>query len=752
MRTLMAVVALLSPTLASAQGVLELAPGAQERGELPRPGAIWQSYRIDVPPGTSALELDIDATGDADLYVRRERPMDNNWQNTADFRSHSDSGRERVRIGAEDGLCACTYYVDVVHGDGALGRRLKYTLRARTERGAVAPTVAEAPPAALADDVEASFAGDFEIDLAFSPDGPNYKTYVVDVGRDVGSLEVALSGAGGDLDLYARYGGPMPNWSAAHHRSNGPSSNEVLTVTRDSAPRLRSGRYFIDVANPGGWVGNAKLTGHFVRGYSGPEATGSLPEPSSLPDVAGEISRDSQFAVQLDDNRFATYVIDVPPGRKSLLVRALGAEGDIDLYLRHGAPMEDYGNDPDHTANSVRSDEQLFVDEHSDPPIRAGRYFFDIARATEGDVGTIDVEVAFDGAAPAPLPATSGPLRELTLGERVSVDLYDSGSRGARFHFTVPEGARSLDVRVLGATRDVDLFLRKDAVITSLSEDDGYDVKAVTARLNERLQLDADSSPALSAGEWYLDVASLVGSDERIAFDLVVQADTEVDGDPLDFPPYFDNRSLSPLQRSLQAVAQVSCENGSGSATILSADGYLMTNHHVVEDDGVVQEDDIFISMVTDFDELPEQVFVARVVRYDEELDLALLKIDRDIYDRPLPRNLRLPFLELGDPDALHHGDMLYIAGFPSVGGFESRSSLSLTRGIVSGVLTDRDGVREWIKTDARINAGNSGGTALDGSFRYVGVPSRERVSEDDELGYSRPVTVIPPEWRALFE
>ncbi len=748
MRTVL-LAALIIPVCAQAQSVTEMTPNRAYRGALPASNAIWTSYRLVVGPGVGELELDLDATGDADLYVRRGQTMGGNWRQSADLTSNGDGGRESIRLTTADGLCACTYYIDVVHGGGVLGDRLKYTLRSRTSEGMSPPAVAGTPT-----DVESTFSDDFRTNLPFGTEGLNYRTYVIDVDRDVEQLELQLRGAGGDLDLYARHGAPMPDWSSAHHMANSTANDETLVISRDGAPQLRTGQYFVDVANPDGWSGNAQLIGRMTRGYSGPEATGRLPEPSRLDDVSGEIRENSEWTVSLDEGpRYRTYVIEVPAGRKSIMVRATGANGDIDLYLRHNASMEDYAEEPDHAANSVRADEQLYVDSRSSPALRPGRYYFDIAR-TSADIeyGPIQIEVEFDGPKPEPLPATSGPLRELEIGERVSVDLYDTGDRGARFRFEVPNSAQTLDVRVLGASRDVDLFLRKDTVITSHTDETGYDIQSVTTRLNERIELARNSTPALTPGVWYLDVASLVGSDERIAFDLVVAVDGEVEGDRIDFPPYFRNADLTPLERSGQAIVQVSSESGSGSGTMLSADGYLMTNHHVVEDEGVVQEDDIFISFITDFDEPPQQIFVAEVVEYDAELDLALLKITRDIYDRPLPANLHLPYMELGDPNAMRHGDLLYIAGYPSVGGFESRSSLSVTRGIVSGFINDVDGEREWIKTDARINAGNSGGTAMDLNFLYVGVPSRERIAEDDELGYSRPVNTIPDEWKALFQ
>jgi len=94
----------------------------------------------------------------------------------------------------------------------------------------------------------------------------------------------------------------------------------------------------------------------------------------------------------------------------------------------------------------------------------------------------------------------------------------------------------------------------------------------------------------------------------------------------------------------------------------------------------------------------------------------------------------------------------MHVIGFPGVGGFESRTSISVARGIVSGFVTDADGDLAWIKTDARINMGNSGGAALAGEdLLFVGVPSMEAVIDDDTLGYCRPTTRIPADWMDLI-
>lgn len=746
-RAVLLLAALGAPLSASAQEVVELTFGKTTRGALPTgSGGIWQTYRIDVPAGTSELDLRLSSNGDADLYVRAMAPMDNRWAERADASSDGPSGRERITLTAADGLCACAYYVDVVHGGGATGEPLKFSLRATRSTGGNAAAPPTAGVDTSTDEARAVFSNDFEVDVDLTDPEVNYATYRLDVPPDTSEVVLELTGADTDLDLYARHGGILPNWFSAHHRANGAGADETLVISREGSPRLRSGTYYLDVGRSGEDVTRATLSGRFVRGYEGDEPAGRLPEASTESDVSGEIRSDTAFRLNFDEGaRYRTFLLYPPNGARSITVRAIGADGDVDLYLRHLEPIGDYGEDPDHAANSGRFDEQLYVDARSEPALQAGRYFLDISRSDpEAEVGDIDFEVLFNAPEPDPLPAITGPLRDIELGDRVFVDVGEEELRGARFRFDVPRGTDSVDIRVFGATRDIDMFVREGEVITDHGDASGYDASSVTTRLNEHIRLDGESSPPLRPGTWYVDVASLVSYDSNIAFELAVTPN----GDPLDdltFPPFFDVNDLTPTERALQAVVQVASENGSGSGTNLHRNGWIITNHHVIEDAGEVQEDDIFISFVSDFDEPPEQLFVARAVEWDEELDLALLQVHSDIFGRPVS-SLDLPWLPLGDPDALRHGDLMYIAGFPQVGGFESRTTLSLTRGIVAGVLAE-DGERTWLKTDARINAGNSGGTAFDGDFNYVGVPSRERVVEDDELGYSRPVSTIPQEW-----
>ena len=139
-----------------------------------------------------------------------------------------------------------------------------------------------------------------------------------------------------------------------------------------------------------------------------------------------------------------------------------------------------------------------------------------------------------------------------------------------------------------------------------------------------------------------------------------------------------------------------------GTGFIISADGYILTNHHVI--DGA---DDIHVQL-TDRRELS-----ARLVGSDAETDVALLKVDET----------RLPAVRLGDSGALKPGQWVVAIGSPF--GFDH----SVTAGIVSAVgrssqITGQQYV-PFIQTDVAINRGNSGGPLLDIDGKVVGINSQ---------------------------
>ncbi len=144
--------------------------------------------------------------------------------------------------------------------------------------------------------------------------------------------------------------------------------------------------------------------------------------------------------------------------------------------------------------------------------------------------------------------------------------------------------------------------------------------------------------------------------------------------------------------------AQQRTQIGLGSGVIVSAQGYLVTNNHVVEG-----ADDIEVELIDG------RSASARIIGTDIETDLAVLKIDLD----------RLPVIDFGDITSLQVGDAVLAIGNPFGVG------QTVTSGIVSALGRTRLGINtfeNFIQTDAAINPGNSGGALVDAQGRLVGI------------------------------
>jgi len=183
------------------------------------------------------------------------------------------------------------------------------------------------------------------------------------------------------------------------------------------------------------------------------------------------------------------------------------------------------------------------------------------------------------------------------------------------------------------------------------------------------------------------------------------------------------------IRSTVQIVALV--ESGgrlqslwSGSGTILSPDGLILTNYHVaVGYDSRYRPDELGVAITVRSDEPPEPSYFAQVVAADPHLDLAVIEITTDLDGGPVDRDqLNLNYVSMGDSDLLELGDVVQVLGYPGIGG----ETITFTEGSVSGFTRERgvDG-RAWIKTDATIAGGNSGGLASGVGGRIIGVPTQ---------------------------
>lgn len=163
-----------------------------------------------------------------------------------------------------------------------------------------------------------------------------------------------------------------------------------------------------------------------------------------------------------------------------------------------------------------------------------------------------------------------------------------------------------------------------------------------------------------------------------------------------------------------------------GSGTIVDPSGIILTNCHVANPRAMgmptPQANKLGIAVTERSDEPPVLSYFAEIVAQSPELDLAVLRIVEGLDRKPI-RKLNLPALAIGNSDELELGDMLSIFGFPGIGG----ETVTFTSGSVAGFTGEQQVQvrRAWIKTDATIAGGNSGGTAVNHHGELVGIPTQ---------------------------
>ena len=164
----------------------------------------------------------------------------------------------------------------------------------------------------------------------------------------------------------------------------------------------------------------------------------------------------------------------------------------------------------------------------------------------------------------------------------------------------------------------------------------------------------------------------------------------------------------------------------SGSGTIISSTGLILTNAHVAspasQGDTASEPDALAVGLMDKEDQPPTFLYFAKVRAVDGYLDLAVIQITTTLDGAEVnPASLNLPFVPLGNSDQLHVGENINIFGFPGIGG----STITFTTGNVSGFTAEEGiGDRAWIKTDATIAGGNSGGLAANNAGFIIGVPT----------------------------
>jgi Do/DeqQ family serine protease len=183
------------------------------------------------------------------------------------------------------------------------------------------------------------------------------------------------------------------------------------------------------------------------------------------------------------------------------------------------------------------------------------------------------------------------------------------------------------------------------------------------------------------------------------------------------FRRFFGDGFGIPRQRAEQSL---------GSGVIVTQDGVVVTNHHVIK--GGVEDGKVKVAFAD------KREYPAQVILTDEKADLAVLRIDAP--------GVTFPYLKFEDSDGLDVGDLVLAIGNPFGVG------QTVTSGIVSALARTRVGVSDYqffIQTDAAINPGNSGGALIDMNGRLVGINTAiySRTGGSHGIGFAIPSNMV---------
>ncbi|MDA7822015.1 trypsin-like peptidase domain-containing protein [Opitutales bacterium] len=171
---------------------------------------------------------------------------------------------------------------------------------------------------------------------------------------------------------------------------------------------------------------------------------------------------------------------------------------------------------------------------------------------------------------------------------------------------------------------------------------------------------------------------------------------------------------------------------GIGSGVIVSPQGHVVTNAHVITDP---QTGELMEEVVVQLNGPME--YPAEIIGYDHSTDIAVLKINADE---------ELPFATLTNSDQLKVGDIVFAVGNPlGIGMTVTMGIVSATRKSELGILRQEGAYENFIQTDASINRGNSGGALLDAKGRLVGINTAiiSQTGANIGIGLAIPVNMV---------
>ena len=498
--------------------VVSIASGEVVTDTAPAPGPGYScrlfntQYTIEVPVGSSTLNIDLLGADNVDLYARREIGVGiEDGKAVADFSATSSSSNETITVtlGSTPSLESGTYFIAIANcASSSTNFSLSATVIASSGGGGT-------------DEVPLTSGTWTDGTIVANPvdePGSSYKLgsrqFVIDVPAGASVLTVYLFGANSemDLDLLVRRGERIEidddDDLVADARSQTPTHLESLVLDDSSSPKLiPGGRYYIAVAN------YAPIEGSFT--LKATHYTGNF-RASRINLESGVPVTQSLLANTLD---YTNYVIKVPYGASQLRIDLEhAADSNLYLYARRTSRILVYDNSvvSNHSATLPSNSQTLLIDRDSSPPLDTYYYFISVWNPSSSAIDfTLTATVTQGGGAQLNTMAASG----LTVSNFVPP--AEAGGYvldGDQFFVDIPETIKELKVEFQGESGKRIFLVGRFGQRVELAAS-GIDYVSDYFGWGKIL-INLNSSPPIEAGRYYFAIvnASSTGSDYDLTF------------------------------------------------------------------------------------------------------------------------------------------------------------------------------------------------------------------------------------------
>ncbi len=436
---------------------------------------------------------------------------------------------------------------------------------------------------------------------------------------------------------------------------------------------------------------------------------------------------------------YQTYKFKVPEDTFAVRLTLKDSPADLDLFIKRGEEIQSYDL-VDFFSTEEDYNESILITRLSEIPLESDIYYVDISYQRES-------LPLIDGNRVTSIPFKIIMEQEkyeltdtLIPGIPVQSELLPDKGMASVYALKIPDNTEVFRIDIYNTDSDLDLMVSfNNKLITR--ENNDYLRESLLGK--ETIIIEGAGNKYVKPGIYYIMVFDQVSNDHPVEFSILADLDIEASNLLTNIPRF--PAVSDEVQNVLRSTVEVIGHAGKGSGCFVSSKGHIITNWHVIKDFTGDVSEDIYIAVNMSNELPPQELFKARLIDYSVSKDLALLQVTSGIYGDPVPFAYKFPYFTIGSSETLKIGQPISYLGYPGIGGTGSRASISLTRGIVSGF--ERSNGNLFIKTDAEINSGNSGGAAIDSFYELIGFPTSTIEEDAGQLGYITPVSMIPRDW-----